>query len=106
VFLLPRATSQIHIKTPYLRSYCTTCCNPNGRPGEFPHRQTLKDQAGMEKIVADSLPLSQVLLDTDEEQYDKAATSLVSALSKLSAQQVGSKDALDVRLRLPHDRHQ
>ena len=50
----------------------------------------------MDKILTDSTPLSAALLATDEEQYDKEATSLVSALQKLSVQQLASKEALQV----------
>ena len=50
----------------------------------------------MDKIAADSSLLSPVLLGTDEEQYDKLATSLVTSLSKLQGQQLGSKDVLQV----------
>ena len=50
----------------------------------------------MDTIFVDSLALDAALLTTDEEQYDKLATSLVARLNKLSIQQLGSKDVLDV----------
>ena len=50
----------------------------------------------MDAIVTDSLALDAALLATDEEQYDKLASSLVAKLSRCSTQQLGSKDVLDV----------
>lgn len=46
--------------------------------------------------MSDSDVLGPALLATDEEQYDKHATSLVAKLDKLPVQQLASKDALDV----------
>ena len=50
----------------------------------------------MDKLLADSLPLSAALLATDEEQYDKEASSLIAGLQKLSTQQLASKELLQV----------
>lgn len=50
----------------------------------------------MDKLLADSLPLNAALLATDEEQYDKEASSLVAGLQKLSTQQLASKEILQV----------
>ena len=50
----------------------------------------------MDIIVAESSTLDAALLATDEEQYDKLATSLVGRLNRLLTQQLGSKDVLDV----------
>ena len=52
--------------------------------------------ADMDKILADNVPLNAALLATDEEQYDKEATSLVTHLQKLSVQQLASKEILQV----------
>jgi hypothetical protein len=50
----------------------------------------------MDKIFADSSTLTASLLATDEEQYDKIASSLVTSLQKQSTQQLASKDLLQV----------
>ena len=50
----------------------------------------------MEKLLTDSALLNTALLVTDEEQYDRLATSLVAGLQKLSSQQLASKEVLQV----------
>jgi hypothetical protein len=50
----------------------------------------------MEKALVDLPLLNEVLRSTDEETYDKTATTLVSRLSKLSIQELAQKDILDV----------
>jgi hypothetical protein len=50
----------------------------------------------MDKIIAESSQLNAILLATDEEQYDKLATSTATGLSKLSVEQLASKEVLQV----------
>ena len=50
----------------------------------------------MDIIVAESSTLDAALLATDEEQYDKLASTLVGRLNRVPTQQLGSKDVLDV----------
>lgn len=51
----------------------------------------------MDKVISESEVLTPALLSMDEEQYDRHASSLVTKLTKLSAQQLASKEVLDVR---------
>lgn len=50
----------------------------------------------MDKLLSNRLPLNATLLDTDEEQYDKEANLLVTALQRLPAQQISSREVLQV----------
>lgn len=56
----------------------------------------------MDKLIADGAALSPALLATDEENYDKLATSLAGKLQAVPSTHLASKDVLEVcRLKDP-----
>lgn len=52
--------------------------------------------SAMEKAIGDLPLLDEVLRSTDEETYDKIAATIIAKLSKLSSQDLASKDILEV----------